>query len=222
MARVRLPRSKLYRKRRYMPSGRRPARIGLRSMFSPLRGAMRRNYFYKQVILNPTALGPIAVPAGSPTFLKGYSFNLGQVGGNLASFVQLYDQYCISKVVYQLVPNFNSSDNNTPVSGGNLGMVATCIDYDDANAPGAFGDILQYQNCKMHRTGKIITRVIKPTANFVVDAVGGALTSKQSPWLDINNVSVPHYGIKLGITSSGADQNFEVIVKYYLQFRQVK
>lgn len=194
------------------------------------RPGMRRNvggtraglYSYKQIVLNPTLLGPVSVPAGGPDLLQGVSFNLGQVGGNIGAFTSLYDQYSIRKVVYQLIPKFNVSDPNTAsAAGGNLPMIATCIDYDDGNTPANIGDIIQRQNAKLHRS-KIITRVVKPCANFVVDAASGALAVKQSPWLDITNINIPHFGIKLGITSTGVDMDFDVVCKYYLAFRQVR
>jgi len=217
-----MPYKRRYRARKKrMPSGRRPAYGAMRSAFRGLRGATRGLYGYKQIVLNPTAIGPVSVPAGGPTYLQAVNFQLSQVGGNLGPFTALYDQYRIAKVVWQLIPKFNVSDPNTGAAGGNLPMIATCLDYDDSNTPAAFGDIIQRQNAKLHRS-KIITRVLKPCANFVVDATTGALAVKQSPWLDITNVSVPHYGIKLGITSTGVDMDFEVVVKYYLQFRQVR
>lgn len=220
MARVPIARSKRYR-RRGMPSGRRAPRP--RGMYvRTIRGAMKSIYSYKQIVLNPTSIGPVNVAAAGGTYLAAYNFQLSQVGGNLGPFTALYDQYRISKIVYQLVPKWNSSDLDTTHQGGNLPMIATCIDYDDGNAPANFGDIIQRQNAKLHRGSKIITRTFKPCANFVVDASTGALSSKQSPWLDATNTSVPHYGLKLGITSVQAPQDYDVIVKYYLQFRQVR
>jgi len=101
-------------------------------------------------------------------------------------------------------------------------MISTCIDYDDSNTPANIGEVIQRQNAKLHRGSRIITRTFKPCANFVVDAAGGGLNSKQSPWLDVNNVNVPHFGVKLAITSVAVPQDYEVICKYYLQFRQVR
>lgn len=220
MARVPLARSKRYR-RRGMPSGRRAPRP--RGMYvRTVRGAMKSIYSYKQIVLNPTGVGPVNVPGGGGTFLAGYNFQLGQVGGNLGPFTALYDQYRISKIVWQLIPKWNMSDIDSAATGGNLPMVATCIDYDDGNAPANLGDVIQRQNAKLHRAAKIITRTFKPCANFVVDASTGALSSKQSPWLDATNISVPHFGIKLAIESVAVPQDYDVVVKYYLQFRQVR
>lgn len=220
---VKYIRKRMYRRKRALPSGARPgALVPYRRPMAGLRMAARSLYSYKQIVLNPTSIGPVSVPAGGPTYLQAINFQLAQVGGNLGPFTALYDQYRIRKVVWQLIPKFNVSEVSTgATAGGNLPMIATCIDYDDSNTPAAFGDIIQRQNAKLHRS-KIISRVLKPCANFVVDATTGALAVKQSPWLDITNVSVPHYGIKLGITSTQVDMDFEVVVKYYLQFRQVR
>lgn len=224
MARVRLARSKLYRRRRLPTGARRPRSYYGKTapMVRGIRGAMRGIYGYKQIVLNPTALGPISLAAASGDFLAGYNFQLSQVGGNVGPFTALYDQYRIAKVVWQLVPKWNVSDVNTTAGGGNLPMIATCIDYDDSNTPPNYGDVLQRQNAKIHRGAKIITRVFKPCANFVVDATTGALNAKQSPWLDVQNINVPHYGVKLAIQGPAVALDFDVIVKYYLQFRQVR
>lgn len=225
MARMRIARSKLYRKRRRMgvPYGRRAPLRGMRGLFSPLRGAVRGLYTYKQVTLNNPSFGPIAVLAGAGDYLAAYNFQLSQVGGNLGAFTSLYDQYKIRKVVWTLYPKFNSSDIQFSGSnGGELPMVTTCIDYDDSNPPPGIAEIVQRQNAKIHRAGRPITRVLKPCANFVVDASTGALSNKQSPWLDLTNNTVPHYGIKLGIQASPVNQNYDVVVKYYLAFRQVR
>lgn len=203
MARVRIARSKLYRKRKRMglPYGRRAPLRGMRGLFAPMRGAMARVYNYKQVTLNNSSFGPIGIPAGSGDYLKGYNFQLSQVGGNLAPFTSLYDQYKIRKVVWTLYPKFNSLELQVPggSSGGELPMVTTCLDFDDGNAPGSIAEIVQRQNAKIHSARKPITRVLRPCANFVVDATTAALANKVSPWLDVTNNTVPHFGIKLGI-----------------------
>lgn len=221
MARVPIARSKRFRKRR-TPYGRKMYRSsGMRSLLRPYRSAARPIYSYKQTALNPTGIGSIAVPAGS-TFLNAYSFNLNQVGGNLGAFSNLYDQYKINKVVIQYVPKFTDSDIGTAPTGGQLSMFASCIDYDDAIVPVALGDILEHNNCKLHRT-RIVTRVIKPCVNFAVSTGATAgVSTKQSPWLDMANTNVPHFGVKIGITGTSVPQAYDVIVKYYISFRQVR
>lgn len=222
MARVPLPRSKRYRKRR-TPQGRKPYRSpGMLALQRPYRMATRPLYSYKQVVLNPSGIGGISVAAGS-TYLNSYQFSLNQVGPNISAFTQLYDQYKIRKVVMTFVPKFNSSDIDAAgTTGGNLSMFASCLDFDDNSIPLAFGDVLERQNAKLHRS-KIITRVLKPCVNFNVSTgLTAGVSTKQSPWLDTNAINVPHYGVKIGITGVPVQQDYDIIVKYYLAFRQVR
>lgn len=212
-----------FRPKRRMPSGRKPYRsAGLRGLMRPYRAAVRPSYTYKQTVLNPVGIPGISVAPGA-TFLNSYSFNLTQVGGNLAAFNQLYDQYKINKVAITFVPKFNSSDIDAAgTTGGNLAMVATALDYDDNSIPLSFGEVLERQNAKLHRT-KMITRVLKPCVNFNVSTgITAGVSTKQSPWLDTNATTVPHFGVKLGITGVQVQQDYDIIVKYYLSFRQVR
>lgn len=210
------------RKRYSNTKGGKRRNAGRRSM---IKNAMKAVYSYKQVVLNPTTLGPIGQTGGSGDYLAAYNFTLAQVGGNLGPFTSLYDQYKIKKIVWQLVPKFNGSDLQQGASlGGEQPMVVTCIDYDDSNNPANIGELMQRQNCKIQRAGKIITRTFRPSCNFVIDAATGGLSQKTSPWLDVQNITIPHYGLKLGIQGmpTGTEANFDVIVKYYLAFKQVR
>lgn len=218
MARVPIARSKRYRKR----GGYRPMRPkGFYSAARSVRSMMKPIYNYKQTSLNPIGIGSINVPIGS-TFLNAYSFSLNQVGGNLGAFGNLYDQYKINKVVMTFVPKFTDSDIGQAPTGGQLSMIASCIDYDDAVIPVSVGDILERNNAKLHRT-RVFSRVLKPCVNFNVSTGGTAgVSSKQSPWLDVTNTNVPHFGVKIGITGTAVIQSYDIICKYYLSFRQVR
>jgi len=202
--------------------GRKPYRSsGMRSLMRPWRAAARPLYRYKQTSLNPIGIGSISVAPGT-TFLNAYSFSLNQVGGNLGAFGNLYDQYKINKVVMTFVPKFNSSDVGQAPTGGQMSMIASCIDYDDAVAPLSVGDILEHNNAKLHRT-KVFTRVVRPCVNFNVSTGATAgVSTKQSPWLDVVNTNVPHFGVKIGITGTSVTQSYDIICKYYLSFKQVR
>jgi len=202
--------------------GRKPYRsAGMRSLMRPWRAAARPLYRYKQVVLNPIGIGNISVGAGA-TFLNAYSFSLNQVGGNLGAFGNLYDQYKIEKVSITFVPKYTDSDIGTAPTGGQLPMIATCLDYDDATIPLTFGDILERQDAKLHR-GKMITRTLKPAVAFSVSTGATAgIALKQSPWLDVANTTVPHFGVKIGITGTSVVQAYDIICKYHLCFKQVR
>jgi len=223
MARAPIPRSRRYRKRFGVKPYRRFGTKTGPGAYRAIRGTMRPMYNYKQIVLNPTGIGGISIAPGS-TFLNAYQFNLQQlVGGNLAAFVQLYDQYKIRKVVIQFVPKFNVSDIDAAgTTGGNLSMFASCIDYDDASVPLTFAEVLERQNAKLHRT-KMVTRTLRPCVNFNVSTgLTAGVSTKQSPWLDTNATTVPHFGVKIGITGVQVQQDYDVIVKYHLAFRQVR
>lgn len=214
------------RRRTYKPRARQSAYIVPRRALNPyarkVRSVMKKIYYYKQPILNPTLLGPQTLIGGAGDLLGGVTINLAQAGGNVGPFTSLYDQYSIRKVVWMLIPRFNMSETTT---GGQIPNVATCLDFDDGNAPANYGDVLQRQNAKIHRGNKIIKRVFKPSCNFVVDASTGALAPKMSPWLDVANITVPHFGLKFAIQNTvptGTDLDYDVVVKYYLAFKQVR
>lgn len=185
---------------------------------------MKQIYHYKQTVLNPTGASGFLIAGGGGGALGAYAFNLGQVGGNLGPFTSLYDQYCIKKIVFKLVPKFTDQSMGQASSGGGVPLIATCLDYDDNNPPASLGDIMQRQNAKLHMSNKIITRVWRPSVNFVIDAAVGGLSQKISPWLDVTNVSVPHYGLKFATQSlpTGTDAEYDTIVTYYLAFKQVR
>lgn len=188
------------------------------------RSALAKKYMYKQIVLNPTSLGPVTLIGGAGDLLAAHSFNLSQAGGNVGPFTSLYDQYCIKKIVWKLIPRFNMSEPNT-TTGGITPNIVTCLDFDDAIPPANYGDILQRQNAKIHRGNGVITRVFKPSANFVVDATTGALAPKMSPWLDVTNITVPHFGVKFAIQNTcptGLDLDYDVVCNYYLAFKQVR
>lgn len=224
MAKTRIARK--YRMRRR--GGARPQRDkNYYSIARPLRGAMKKLYYYKQTVFNPSSIGPFSQVGGAGEYLKAMSFNLGQVGGNLGPFTALYDSYSIRKIVVKIIPKFNSGDIDVPAaSGGELPNIAHCLDYDDSNTPANFGDVMQRQNAKLTRGNKIIKRVFKPSVNVITDGTSTAagFMQRYAPWLDITNVAVPHYGLKLAIQPmpTGVNANYDVAVTYYLAFKQVR
>lgn len=211
----RISRKRLNKAGRIMVKAARARRMRLgRSLMGPKQKSI---YYYKQAVLNAPGIGSIVIPGGATTFLAGYSFNLGQLAaGNLAAFQALYDQFKITKVVLRLIPKGNLG----PAGVNPLGNVASCIDYDDANPPATFDDVLERQNFKLTRYGQIHTRVLKPCVNYQTQLAG--VSTKQSPWLDINSFTQPHFGLKYAITSTAQQQEFDTLLTFYLAFKQVR
>jgi len=173
-------------------------------------------YTYKQIYYKSSAF---QMTSGSP-LLSTFQFTLNGAGGNVPAFTQIYDQYKISKVVIKFIPKFNMMASDV---GSSVNFVSV-IDYDDSNPLPNTGAAWQYQSCKMTRGTAIHTRILKPSANALFDASSGALAPRKSPWLDCNNTSVPHYGIKLACNDLPAGANaldFDLQVIYYIAFKNV-
>ena len=81
----------------------------------------------------------------------------------------------------------------------NLGSLFSVVDRDDATAPGNINVLMQYTNMKQTRSQSTHTRYFKPMFNTAaLDSVGANLgLAPKSGWIDCNNSTVPHYGLKL-------------------------
>lgn len=201
---------------------RRKRRAPLRRRNAPKRMGMRRRtirptiYHYKQTYYKTSAL---QLTDTAPT-LTTFAFTAGTVA-NMPAFAQIYDQYSIRKVVLKFIPKFNLMASTV----SSLVNFTSVIDYDDNNPLGSPQDAWQYQSVKMTRGTQIHTRVLKPSANAVFDAVGGGLAPKTSPWLDLANINVPHYGVKLGceqLPTGAAALDYDLQITFYLAFKNVR
>lgn len=173
-----------------------------------------KNFYYKS--------SAFQVVPGTDTF-GAIQFALqGMItAAQLAAFQGLYDSYSIRKVVVKLLPKFNSIDTNS----NSLVPIFSVIDTDDATLPPNLETLYQYGTCKMTRGSSIHTRVIKPCVNVVVDGPTAGAMIKRSPWLDLGNSNVPHYGLKYGIPQlpSGANPlDYDLEITSYVAFRGVR
>lgn len=174
-------------------------------------------YYFKQTYYKTSAL---QLTDTSPT-LSTFSFTASTLG-NMPAFQAIYDQYSIRKVVIKFIPKFNMMAS-TVSSSVNF---TTVIDYDDPNPLPNAGAAWQYQTCKMTRGTQVHTRTLVPCANSIFDAAGSAgLSPKKAPWLDISNLNVLHYGVKLGceqLPSGAAPLDYDVQIQFYLAFKNVR
>lgn len=151
-------------------------------------------------------------------------FRLSDVPTN-TDFTSLYDQYQIKAIKYTLIPKFSNQplEVGSGAAAGLLGNVWSVIDYDDALAPAAVTELLQYQNLKRTRMDKIHSRYLVPKVNTTV---GANVQPKSKVWLDVATTTTPHHGIKLwfdAITGvSNTEIKYDLTVKYYLAFKNVR
>ena len=152
---------------------------------------------------------------------KSLEFYLSSVP-NHTEFTSLYDQYCIKKVVFTLIPKFNVNTLTDIVP-----PVWSVLDY-DGTFPTNQDGMLQYQNLHTTRGQTWHKRVLTPA--ILTNQYNGlttAYTPKKGQFIDCQNDSVPHYGARImllpGVTG-GSETPFAYDLKttYYLAFKNVR
>lgn len=156
-----------------------------------------------------------------------FGFTLAQLP-DASNFTGLYDEYRINKVVFQIIPKWSESSLNTSAVNASMQQIHTAIDYDDSLAlPTATGlnEITQYQSHKFTRGNQIHTRVIVPKLEMATAGALAGQSPKARQWLDCDNTTVLHNGVKVFATkligSAGFEQYFDVRITTYMSFRNV-
>lgn len=179
------------------------------------------------------------------TFLvdTAYSIPVGWIGGgfgrsfqlndlpNVSEFTSLFDQYRIKGISFKLVPKQGLAiQQGVVTAGGNQAVmpkIYSCIDYDDASAPGSIDEVLQYQNVKISRANQTHKRYFKPAIadELFNTGVTTAYGMRKNTWIDCSYPSVEHYGIRFYIEPSTANTprwDYDLVCKFYLQFKYVR
>lgn len=208
-------RGKKYLRRRIKKRGGRRKQFG-RKIKQPVQ------YFTRTQFIS----GQFAVVPGGVATGQGINFQLGNVPAN-AEFTALYDQYQIKAVKITLIPRISGNFVTDNTSTAQMGNVWSVLDYDDGNTPANLAVLLQYQNLKRTRLGQVHTRYLKPAVTQEIYATGiaTAYSPKKNVWLDVANVNVEHYGMKLwldAMPAGGVTVTYDATVKYYLAFKNVR
>lgn len=137
-----------------------------------------------------------------------------------ASYAAVFDQYRIDRIEAWLTP-FGSATSNTYTTNAKLYSV---VDYDDAATPASNAALQQYENCVTTRCSD--GHYIKFRPHIAVAAYGGAFTqflNKPSDWIDCGSTGVFHYGIKIGLDSTGSnnDCRVDLTTRITVSFRNV-
>lgn len=145
---------------------------------------------------------------------QSYTFSLSALDQS-TQLAAIFDQYRIVKIEFWLIPQVPSAVN--------LGELATVVDYDDAVALTTFAQAEDYQNCQVGRICEGHFRVFKP--HIAVAAYSGTFTSyanKADQWIDCTSTGVLHYGVKAISTVSASATGFDTMVRYHVEFRNVR
>lgn len=173
----------------------------------------KRKVFYKdQIIVN----------SGTDNF-SSYLFSLNLVPGN-TDFTNLYDMYRINKIVFTIIPKISestlASGQTTP--NANLQQIHSVLDYDDSTAVTSIANLCEYQTHRMTRGNQVHTRVFVPKCELG-DGVGASFP-KSKQWIDCDNLSQAHRGVKIGIpapAAAGTQTAYDILVTYYMSFKNV-
>ena len=139
--------------------------------------------------------------------------------GQYASWTSIFDQYRIVQIEARFLPR-GSSSLATPF---NVGLITSVIDYDDSTALSSVATALDYANELTCEVGRPFLRTFKPKAAMAL--YGGAFSSfgnLASPWIDAASTAVQHYGLKMAVPTTNTAVQYDAVVKFWLQFRNVR
>jgi hypothetical protein len=125
---------------------------------------------------------------------------------NIASLSAAFDQYRIDRIQYRLRSRNNAiflASAAAPNYSSPVMYVA--IDFDDNTAPTTLLEIQQYDNCQVISASDSMDIIIEPSITPSIFS-GGAFSGYgvadgDDYWLDLANTSIPHYGLKIGLSA---------------------
>ncbi len=180
----------------------------------------------------------VTLPAGPhPTgYIQKFSFKASDLA-QWNTFASLFDQYRINGVKLTFLPTTNTDDTV------NVGATfATSIDLDGDNSITTFDQLLECANTKTSAWSsaggltpykKVFLRprchdamITDLNAQGQPNTFSAGLASRKQ-WLDISDRgNTIHYGLNVGWyfgnANLGADQDLNVVITYYIQFRKVR
>lgn len=216
--------------RRRWPAKRRPrprvrmgriTRMGPRKMFTNINKvpiAYTREVPYNNLVL----------ASGNNKIFFGYAFNLENLP-NYSEFTSLFDVYRIKGITAKFRLVQPPEAQNTPATSQFYPDIYVTVDHDDANAPTAVDDVLQYGKCKrgILRPNQWFTYRCHPTPAIQLYRSGTTTAyapAKNSMWLDLAYTNTPYYAIKGCVSNESAglttaNLNVEVHMIMYVQFK---
>lgn len=150
---------------------------------------------------------------------------------NSASVGALFDQYRIDEIQFRLRsrnPAVFVSQQASPNYSTTTPLVV--VDLDDNTAPTTLLELQQYDNCIQISAQDSIDVVLTPAVTTPVFSGGvfsGYKVEKGSDgWLDVANMSIPHYGVKAAlpalVTSTTQRFDWDVEAIYKVSFKNVR
>jgi hypothetical protein len=146
------------------------------------------------------------------TVVGGRAFTVADFTGS-AALLGVFDQYKIDQIECWL-------ENQNPNANANTPELYSAVDLDDANAPAGLQAIQDHQGAIV--SGGYAGHYHKFAPHVAVAVYSGAFTSfsnSPSAWIDSASPNVQHYGLKFATVSTGAAQQFNLVVRAVVSFR---
>jgi len=176
-------------------------------------------YNFYQSVLCPTQ----PTPSVDDTYYA-ITFQAGDLTNNISSFGNLFDQFRINKVAFEIIPEYSDQlASNAP----NLGTIKTVVDYDSQlSTPSTSAQMDAYQSIKTTSPFvKVHSRTLIPKTSMpVYNGISAAYVVCDKPmWIDLANYTVPHYGLFVKLPGGdGTNTNWTFRCNYWLSFKNVR
>jgi len=137
-----------------------------------------------------------------------------------SSMIAVFDQYRIVMAEFVFMPTGNQLNTSSFA-----GLFTTVVDYDDVTPLTSVAAALDYSNSMTGEGYQPQRRVFKPhvaIAAYQSVGVTSGYANVESPWIDAASYNVQHYGVKTVWTVTTAAYRYDVVVRLWLQFRNVR
>jgi len=126
------------------------------------------------------------------------SFTLNQNVPDYATYVGVYDQYCMFSAVVRVAANFA-----TELNTGTIGRIYTAIDYDNTSNLGSVNAIQAFGSCEVNELihGQSVERYVEPAG---VSLLAGSSLGLTRSWVNSSTPGAPHYGVRVMATLNGS------------------
>lgn len=225
------PKKRMYKRRRPY------RRNWLKKRFKKNRVSTRTGHLsiQQKVLSTTTSFAAGNYPTG---IIEKYSFTAAATP-QWNTLSTLFDQYRINGIKMTFLPTTNSPNSTTVNPSATF---ATSVDLDGDNNITTFDELLQCSNCRTSawsaQGGLTPYKSVyfKPRTTDIIgktfDATGQPTTfsnalGDRKQWIDVSDRGqTPHYGLNVGWYFGDAtvlfEQNLNIVITYYIQFRKVR
>lgn len=161
------------------------------------------------------AVGLIQSAGGGAPVNYAYDFQMGSLP-NFGEYADLFDMYKVLAIRFSVEPCVTGNDTNGAI-GPPIAMtpmvneyVRLVVDLDDSTTLGSENAYFEYDNMKSFpvMSSKPFSLTFKPRC--LTDIGGIQSISVKPPWIDFQNVAVPHYGVKMRIPTTNFPNGYYI------------